>query len=264
MKKQIIKPIVIGVVINILFLATEIIFQYLGVFDEDVRLYVVDGILRFVFGTAAIVSIGYCYKKEMSVYSVKEYFTNKIPKATWLYLSPFAAYLLLQIIQCFFADQYTFRLLWLFPYSVAQQILTGWFEESVRVLCLCGMLKYMCDTGKGRVKTVLISGALFGLSHGLNFFFGQGLLDTLLQVASCAIWGFLLAAIFMLSRNLPLVMIMHAVWDIIIRIDNFFFGFPEQCIPRNIINITGDIVHYVVFPVAAFYIAVKYDKNQYA
>ena len=60
MKKQIVMPIVYGAVINILFLLTEIIFQFLGVFDEQVRLYVVDGILRFVFGAAALYLIVFC------------------------------------------------------------------------------------------------------------------------------------------------------------------------------------------------------------
>ena len=45
MKKQIVMPIVFGAVINLIFLLTEIVFQFLGVFDEKVRLYVVDGIL---------------------------------------------------------------------------------------------------------------------------------------------------------------------------------------------------------------------------
>ena len=260
MNKKIVKPIVIGVIINVLFLLTEIIFQYLGVFDETVRLYVVDEILRLTFGIAALIGINYCYKNEMSEHSLKEYFTHKIPKATWLYISPFAAYLIIQIVMCFFANAYTLRLLWLFPINALQQVLTGWFEESVRVLILCGMLKYMCDTGKGRVKTILISGALFGLSHALNFFFGNDALGTLAQVVSCATWGFFMASIFLISRNLTLLMIMHAVWHIIVRIDDFFFGFPEECLPLDILNIIGTIIEYAGLIFVAFYIAVKYEK----
>ena len=259
MKKQIVMPIVFGVVINLLFLLTEIIFQFLGVFDEKVRLYVVDGILRFVFGAAALYFIYYCYKREMCAFSLKEHFTNKIPKETWLYVMPFAYFLLLEIVKLFFANAYTFRLLWLWPLNIMQQILTGWFEESVRVLCLAGMVRYMCNTGKGRVKTVLISGAIFGLSHGLNFFFGQGIADTLVQVLSCAIWGFLMAAVFLLSKNLPLLMAIHAVWDTVIRIDNFFFGFPEDSLALTIIDILG-YLYYPLMIFAAFYVAVKYEK----
>ena len=259
MKKQIVLPIVFGAVINLLFLLTEIIFQFLGVFDEQVRLYVVDGILRFVFGVAALYFVFFCYKREMSAFSLKEHFTNKIPKVTWLYMMPFAYFLLLEIIRLFFANVCTFRLLWLWPLNTMQQLLTGWFEESVRVLCLAGMVRYMCGTGKGRVKTVLISGAIFGLSHGLNFFFGQDIADTLLQVLSCAIWGFMMAAIFLISKNLPLLMVIHAVWDTVIRIDNFFFGFPDDCLPLTIIGVLEDL-HYPIMIFAAFYIAVKYDK----
>ena len=106
---------------------------------------------------------------------------------------------------------------------------------------------------------------MFGLSHGLNFFFGNDALGTLAQVISCATWGFFMASIFLISRNLTLLMIMHAVWDIIIRIDNFFFGFPEECLPLIILNITGQIVEYAGLIFVAFYIAVKYEKShQYA
>jgi hypothetical protein len=51
----------------------------------------------------------------------------------------------------------------------------------------------------------------------------------------------------------------RTIWDTIIRIDNFFFGFPEDSLALTIIDILG-YLYYPLMIFAAFYVAVKYDK----
>ena len=125
---------------------------------------------------------------------------------------------------------------------------------------MCGLLKYCSDTKEGRIITILVAGVIFGLSHGLNFFFGQDVSSTLWQVGSCFIWGTFMAAIFMISRSITLLMILHAVWDIIIRIPNAFFGFPDECLGLTVLDIGGYAVSYLAMLAVAIYIAINYDN----
>ena len=230
-------------------------------FEGTVRLYLTDFALRMLFGCVALSLITYNYKKQRSVYSLREYFTNRFSGKTYIYLFPFILYLISELALIAFSNVHTFRMAGVFALNMLQQIATGFYEEAARVLILCGLMKFFCDTKANRIKTVLISGALFGLSHGLNFLFGQSIMDTLVQVVSCFLWGAFMAAIFLYSRNLTLLMIMHAVWDIVIRIPNAFFGFPDQSVGIEIVEGIGYVTQYGLMMLTAVMICLKFGKK---
>lgn len=261
MRRKVIVPIIEGSVITLLFLVVEIILLYLGAFNENVRLYVVDISLRILFGTLTLILIHICYRKGRSDDSVKKYLTNKIPKTTWLMLIPFIAYLLMQFLKIAFSvKSYNPGYMWYL--CIGQQIGTGYYEEAIRALIMCGMLKFMMDGKFSRIKVILIAGALFGLSHGLNFFFSGSILSTLLSVVSCFFWGMYMAAIFMHSRNLTLIMVMHAVWDTVVRIPGWFFVFPENSVALDVIDTAEYVFSYGIFTVVAIVIAVRYKRER--
>lgn len=254
-------PTLQGIIVTAIFLATEIILQKLGAFNGAIRRYSVDIALRFLFGAIAFFLIYRCYEKERSEYRLGEYFTNKIPKVTWLYLIPFVAYLIIQLSFIFFANEVVSNVTGMFALDALQQVGSGFFEEACRVLIICGLLKYCSDTKKSRVCTILIVGLIFGLSHGLNFFFGQGISSTLWQVGNSFIWGSFMAAVFMLSRNIALLIILHTVWDIVIRIPTTFMGFPEENWGLSVLDFGGYVLCYMAMLIVALYIAITYDKR---
>lgn len=110
---------------------------------------------------------------------------------------------------------------------------------------------------RGRIRTILITGLAFGLSHSLNFLFNESVLSCLLQVISCCLWGMFMGAIFMYSKNLTLLMLLHAVWDIVVRIPGAFFILPQNSTPLDTIDIGGYVIEYLVLTIMALYIARK-------
>lgn len=253
-------PMIQGVVITYAFLIVEYVFLKLGLFEGAVRLYLTDSALRFAFGGLTLYLIWANYRKQRSIYSLREYFTNRFSAKAYIYIFPFFLCLFSILLMPLFSYAHSMRAAGEFALNCLQQVGTGFYEEAIRVLILCGLLKFFCNTRSQRIKTVLISGALFGLSHGLNFLYGQDILSTLEQVAGCFLWGMFMAAIFLYTRNLTLLMILHTAWDIIIRIPNAFFGFPDASIGLEIIDVAGYVIQYVLLPLTAVMICLKRNK----
>ncbi len=260
-KKGVAIPLIQGVVMTYAFLLVEFIFQELGLFDGVLKLYLTDSALRFLFGGVTLFLIAANYKKQRSLYSLKEYFTNRFSAKTFIYLFPFILYLISILVLPVFSNVHSFKAAGEFALNCLQQLGTGFYEEAIRVLILCGLMKFLCGTRAGVVKTVIISGALFGLSHALNFLYGQDILSTLWQVVSCAFWGAYMAAIFLYSRNLTLLMILHAVWDIVIRIPNAFFGFPDSSLGIAVTEGIGYVIEYGLMTLTTVILTYRISRN---
>ena len=256
-RRDISVPLIQGVVITYAFLIVEFIFQELGLFDGVIRLYTIDSALRFLFGGVTLFLIEANYKKQRSIYSLKECFTNRFSGRTYIYLFPFILYLISVLVSTAFSNVHSFRAAGEFALNCVQQIGTGFYEEAIRVLILCGLMKHLCGTKAGRIRTIFISGALFGLSHALNFLYGQDALSTLWQVGSCFLWGMFMAAVFLYTRNLALLMILHTVWDIVIRIPHAFFGFPDWSLGIEVTDVIGYVIEYGLMPFTAVMLCLK-------
>ena len=260
-KKGVAIPLIQGVVMTYAFLLVEFIFQELGLFDGVLKLYLTDSALRLLFGGVTLFLIAANYKKQRSLFSLKEYFTNRFSAKKFIYLFPFILYLISILVLPVFSNVHSFKAAGEFALNCLQQLGTGFYEEAIRVLILCGLMKFLCGTRAGVVKTVIISGALFGLSHALNFLYGQDILSTLWQVVSCAFWGAYMAAIFLYSRNLTLLMILHAVWDIVIRIPNAFFGFPDSSIGIAVMDGIGYMIEYGLMTLTTVILTYRISRN---
>lgn len=262
MKKNMYIPVLQGMVVTAVFLITEIVLDWLGAFDGDVQLYLVDIPLRLIFGTIALVLLADNFKKQRNEHSVKALFTNKISKRTYILLIPFLLYLIITVLTMITGEgrELSFKFAGIYSLHCAQQLAVGYYEEGTRVLIMCGLLKYCIDTKKNRLQTIFVSGICFGLGHALNFFFGQDIVSTLGQVFSSFVWGLFIAAIYMLSKNLTLIMIMHAAWDIAISVPKAFCILPENSVLLDGMNILLDIIDYGILPVFAVYICINYDK----
>lgn len=255
-------PVIQGMAVTATFIFTEIVLTWFGAFNNEVRLYLVDIPLRLLFGTIALLLLVYNTKKQRSHYSIRELFTNKIPSGTYLLLLPFVVYLVVTLLPMTVGEEKELSANFAGMYSInlTQQLATGYFEEGTRALLMCGLLKYCIDTTKKRLQAILISGVCFGLSHILNFLFGKDIISTLWQVFYSFIWGLLLAAIYMLSKNLTLIMIIHAIWDIVIKIPNTFYTLPESSMLLDAVSIIQLVLQFVITPAVAVYICIKYDK----
>ena len=207
-KKAIIKPILQATVIILIFTAIETAWVYLDVFPDNNMLLVADILLRMIMGTVSLFLLGRYSKSGESKYPVKHLFTNRIPAGTWLVLIPFFLDVFSPFFKLFTAYTFTTRVIVTLTLVIVQQFATGYYEEANhRALMMNGLIKYNTGTVKQRLFTVFIAGAFFGLSHAPNILFGE---NPLIQVPSTMLWGMFVAAIYMLSDNLLLVMLLHA------------------------------------------------------
>ncbi len=249
-KKKVIKnQIIQAVVIMLVFYAIEIVMVYLDIFPDYNTLLIADMILRIILGTVSIILI----KSPR-----RPLFTNKLTPKVWLMMLPFLIYISLPLVKTIFAEVYVPENIAPLTIVIIQQFTVGFYEEARdRGLLMDGLLKYNTATVKQRLFTVVVSGMVFGLSHLPNILFGE---NPLIQVPSAALWGMFVAAIYMLSENLPLVMLLHAFSDITPRISHGLFGWTTEPFILKIIECASNVFDYVILPLVAVYICIRYDK----
>ena len=262
MKKNIFLPIMQGMAVTAAFLATEIVLNLLGAFNGDIQFYLVEIPLRLIFGTVALMLLVCNFKKQKSQDSLKKLFTNTIPKCTYVLLLPFTLCLILTLLPMISGEAKEISTSFVGTYilNCGQKFATGYLEEATRALLMFGLLKDYIGTKKNRIQTIVIAGICFGLSHSLNFFFGQDIVATLHQVFHACTWGLFAAAIYMLSKNLTLLMIMHAAWNIVINVPNTFCNITDSNVLMDVVQIMPVILVYGIMPIVAVYICINYEK----
>ncbi|MCF0130553.1 MAG: CPBP family intramembrane metalloprotease, partial [Pseudobutyrivibrio sp.] len=74
-------------------------------------------------------------------------------------------------------------------------------------------------------------------------------------------FGVFLAAIYLQSNSITMCMVLHAVWDIVIRIPGNFCENVKDGWVLTFINYSQDIIELGVFPLVATLICIKYKRN---
>ncbi|MBR6133822.1 MAG: CPBP family intramembrane metalloprotease [Bacilli bacterium] len=76
------------------------------------------------------------------------------------------------------------------------------------------------NTRKGVFFSILISGILFGAIHIINYFGGQPLGTTLVQMTSAMIIGFYFGIVYFRTKNIWVTVILHGFWDLALSLGN--------------------------------------------
>ncbi|EFG86547.1 CAAX amino terminal protease family protein [Clostridium carboxidivorans P7] len=79
-------------------------------------------------------------------------------------------------------------------------------------------------TPKGIYASIITSSAIFGIAHITNIFSGVSVKSAFIQAVGAAVLGSLLAAIYLRTRNIWVVAILHAFMDFSALIGSGFFG----------------------------------------
>ena len=257
-RKAITKPIIQAAMILAVYLAIEAVMVYLNVFSDYNMLLCADILLRIITGTVSLVRLSGYAKRGESKYPVRKLFSNRIPAGTWPVLIPMILYIIAPFFKLFTAYVFTTSVLGTLILIIIQQFATGFFEEAThRGLMMNGLIMHNTKTVKQRLFTVCIAGAFFGLSHAPNIIFGE---NPLTQVPSCFLWGMFIAAVYMLSDNLLLVMLLHAFSDSTFRIVKGLFGYVQDAPLCQAVEVTRSIIDYAVLPLMAILICVYYEK----
>lgn len=255
---QIREPIVQAAIIMLVFYAIEIPMVHFNVFPDVNTLYIADIIIRVACGTAGLILLNGYSKRGESKCTLKQLFTNKISGKTWLIMIPQIINILLPFLNLFIATVFTTKYIVTLSILIVQQFATGFYEEGVqRGLMMNGLIKFNISTVKRRLFTVLVTGLFFGLGHAPNIAFGE---NPLIQVPSTMCIGMFWAAVYMLSDNLLLVMLLHAFTDSTFRIVNGLFGYAREGFLYQAIECSRGIIEYVILPALALCICIWFDK----
>lgn len=103
----------------------------------------------------------------------------------------------------------------LIPLFILECLSIGLMEELLfRGLLQDTIGQLFKDKPRGRIWTVLLTSALFGLIHLFNLFSGAGVGATFMQVGYSLLLGAMLSAIILRTNNIYLCIIIHAAFDV--------------------------------------------------
>lgn len=240
--------------IEILFYIIEwVLWKYTTLCAGDAWHYY-DFVIRMGAGFLGLWFLSVIYEGNL-----KSIFCGKISKQAWLFCIPFGVSFLLSFSELFCAKEITTANTVSFLIAWLTQIGSGFWEEIVgRGLLMCGLLIKNKQTAKGRFLIVGVAGFIFGFSHLMNFIYGNDIVGCLLWGLDTMLWGFLMAALYLLTSNLWLAIGIHTIWDIICKIPAYYMQGVENEIAYNVITFIENYVMYVVFLICAIIICVWY------
>lgn len=252
------RPVVLGILMGQGLLIFFILFEYFlvatGISECGL---IVDACLRVVFGIIALLFMRMIYRERFT-----RLFTATIPKSTWVFCIPFFLCLAVEFLYLPISDHLTTAYVSYFLLECVSQLTTGFWEETAsKGLVMSGMLSKWECTFKGRIGMTFVTGVLFGVLHLLNVLFNHDILHCLSNALNASAFGIFLAAIYLHSKNITLCMVLHAVWDIVIRIPgNFCEGIHEGAV-LNFIYASQGILELGIFPIVAIIICIWKGKG---
>lgn len=199
--------------------------------EDTTLLLTVDFIVRFIIGTLCLLSLSFCFGKKMSYW-----LQMRNTKIAWIASIGIILYAIYHLSTCILGGKgFEYTLLVLLLLDLLQQLVTGYFEESMfRGLLLEGFLNKFGSKWWGRLLAGLISFLSFGYIHMIGMTWKE---DWYRFVATGTL-GLAFAAIYICSRNLVIPMILHAVYDIILHAQNYVIYKDSEAFWQvtNIIN----------------------------
>lgn len=248
-KSPVTAGLLVGQGLFILFILFEYFLVITGISDCGV---IADSCIRIAFGVIALFIISSIYREQFW-----RLFSAKIPNSTWLYCLPFFLYLAVEFLYFPISDHITTAYVSYYLLACLNQLATGFWEEAAsKGLVMSGMLSKWERTKKGRIGMVFITGILFGSLHITNVLFNHDLIFSIVNAIYSSAFGIFMAAIYLHAKNITLCMVLHAIWDIIIRIPgNFCEGIQDGAILTFICE-SQDILLLGIFPIISVIICI--------
>lgn len=256
-KNPVATGIVSALLITTIFYVVEwILWKYTSL-TNGVRWTYIDFIIRMSAGCLGLYVLKVFYQDEL-----KSVFTGKISKQAWLCLIPIGVIFVLYIAKLFCAENFRIENTVSFLISWLTQIGSGFWEEIVsRGVLMSGLLIKYKDSVKGRMFIVTFTGFIFGFAHLMNVIYGNNLIDCIWWGLETFTWGMFVAAIYMMTSNLWLVIGIHTAWDIVIRIPRYYMGTITNAAFVETLSTIISIISNGVLPIVAIGVCFWYRKK---
>ena len=117
--------------------------------------------------------------------------------------------------------------------SLQEAFLLAIFVAIFEEVLFRGILLHGLEKRLGAVAALLVSSALFGAMHYVNWVEGQDLASTHTQVVHAALAGFLYGAITLRTRSLWPGILLHALWDFTVFANSALLGDMAALAPTD-------------------------------
>lgn len=178
--------------------------------QDDMKRLAVDCLARFAMGMLCILALSLCFNKKIGYWLKMR--NSRVAFISSMAFIIYTAYHLSTII--IDGIRFASTPAVLLVLVVLQQIVTGFFEESMfRALLLEGLLEKTGNKWWGRALAGVISFLSFGYLHIMGVPWEEGWYTFVVTGTI----GLAFSAIYICSRNLVILMVLHAVYDIVIH-----------------------------------------------
>jgi len=137
----------------------------------------------------------------------------------------------------------------------------GIFEEVLfRGIILNNMLNKWGDNKTGIIKSVVLSSLIFGLGHFVNLVvFPALIIRTISQIVYTSLHGILYAGIYLRSKNIWAVIILHAVFDWLVLISGILRPVDSAIAPVDVSIVSGliEVIFAIPFAFVGFFLIRK-------
>lgn len=256
-KNPVVTGIVSALIITAIFYLVEWVLWKFTSLTNGVSWHYIDFIIRMSAGFMGLYVLKVIYQDDL-----KKVFTGKISKQAWICLIPIGVFFILNIAELLCAETFTpentvpFLICWL------TQIGSGFYEEIVsRAVLMSGLLIKHKSSVRGRIYMVTFTGFIFGCFHLMNVIYGNELVTCIWWGLETFVWGMFMAAIYMMTSNLWLLIAIHTIWDIIIRIPEYYIGEVANEVLLEILTIMEEIVSNGILIVIGIWICFWCHKN---
>lgn len=217
-----IKMFVLFIIISIFlyFINSSIFFEFLRKYIPNIKLfggYIYDIIKELILFAIVMSIIIFNKQKHYSVIKKKEKFWKSILKGWPIFLCilPELLFLLYEIIfidKGFELFEAIGLLCYCFTIGLTEEFLCRKFVQN----------EFVSESGKTQKKVLLpifLSSIFFGLLHFTNFFIGQSMYDTIIQMFHGICWSMVIGIIYYKTKNIWSIVWIHAIYDFIVKFD---------------------------------------------
>ena len=149
--------------------------------------------------------------KNRYIFSEKRLGFKETIKIIWPMLLMIFSIMILRLSQGNAFTRFNFKefvatLILCFFVGVFEEILCrGWLQNE--------LIERFGKTRKDVILSIVFSGLIFGSIHIMNFFVGQELIGTIIQVISADIFGIYIGSIYYKTKNIWVCILLHGLWD---------------------------------------------------
>ena len=204
-----------------------------------------DGFLRGFLAIIGILLLGILVKQDgfeyvFSPVNSRKALVASIPIITWILATSIHFFNIAELNRAFMP---------MIPAIILFDSMNGIYEEVLfRGLLMAAMLYYFGNTTRGRLAILFFNAAIFGLIH---------ISDGIFAVFITFLIGLGFASIYMYSNNLLVLIVIHALWNIVMKTTNGLILDVHSLTLVQIVNIVQHTSLFVAIPVFAIFIAIK-------